>query len=70
MYTEPFWTALQRSQGLSNLIYIQSLSQEKERLKLEETSKASLTLVLVDLVQRLSLSLVSQAPLPRKMMAT
>ncbi|KAJ6315483.1 hypothetical protein OIU78_018874 [Salix suchowensis] len=45
MYMETFWTALHRSQGLSNLIYIQSLSQEKERLKLEGMSKASLTLV-------------------------
>ena len=70
MCTGQFWTALQRLQGLLNLIYMQSLNQEKERLRLEEMSKASLTLVLVDLVQRLYLSLVSQAPLPRKMMAT
>jgi len=70
MYTEPFWTAMQRSQGLSNLIYRQSLSQEKKRLKLEVMSTASLTLVLVDLVQRLYSSLVSQASLLRKMMDT
>lgn len=70
MYMEHYWTALQKSQGLSNLICMLNQRQEKQRLKLEEMFKASMTLDLTDLVLKLSLFLVCLELLQKKMMAT
>ena len=64
----PFWTALQKYKGSSNLICMLNQTPAKQSLKLEELSKASLTLVLGDMVPRLFLFLVSLIQQLRRMM--